>query len=695
MRLTALSFALLAGATSGAWAGEKEILESVGADASGKIENGGDDDDDDNDLDDLDDSESAPAAPKDHVVALGDTDFHEFVQKHEKVLAEFYAPWCGHCKQLEPQWSAAAKTLAERKRKSKLAKIDATVHSRIAGEHNVQGYPTIVFYNNGVKSEYNGPRDATGIVEWLEKREKNALELCPELDEATEEGKLALAERVKEEYGNGNTLVVARVPRNSGKYNALKKAANKLFSLDRLDSTVVCAVPLGPKGKGKMPKKGSEEFKKLDAGSKITLFRDKKMQTCGFHSVDMATKDDASTEKWLNCADRIAHYPTDAIYNADKVARWIERATYPAVGSWVTQMYGPLRLEQVGAKLPINLFLDLDYMESSLDFGAEEQATLLKAFEDFGKSDWNADGKMKKGQAFRDQIFMPVVIDTKNGGSTSQPKVLTNDERDMLGVPTGPDGEKLYGGKGPLVGTIKIVNNGGIKKYVRPLFDSEDGLDKFKTAVKNGDTKALQAAFQAFAQEYQAGSIPVVWKTQPPPAGGWDAPETLAGNRYEEHVRILTGADFENVALSKNTDTFVEFYAPWCGHCKALAPKFSALAKKVRAICNENGIEEGKVVIGKFDATANECEEPVTGYPKLVFYPAAKNSMKKKQEFSGNRELDPMYDFVLENARNLAGVAAGQAPAAGKKKKAKGFNMVEREIERKKKAEAKKAKSEL
>jgi len=81
------------------------------------------------------------------------------------------------------------------------------------------------------------------------------------------------------------------------------------------------------------------------------------------------------------------------------------------------------------------------------------------------------------------------------------------------------------------------------------------------------------------------------------------------------------------------------------------------------------------------DATENECEEQVTGFPTLVLYPAVKSERKFRQKltYSGARELAPMVDFLLENSKNLDGI---EDTSRGDEKKPK--SMVERELEKKK-----------
>ena len=65
----------------------------------------------------------------------------------------------------------------------------------------------------------------------------------------------------------------------------------------------------------------------------------------------------------------------------------------------------------------------------------------------------------------------------------------------------------------------------------------------------------------------------------------------------QEELKVAVGKNFKELITDADKDVLIEFYAPWCGHCKALAPKFEELAKKL--------VDED-VVIAKMDATAND-----------------------------------------------------------------------------------------
>ncbi|KAF0991324.1 hypothetical protein HZS_5212, partial [Henneguya salminicola] len=107
--------------------------------------------------------------PSSYVVPLGDSNFTELIQNSEHhYLVEFFAPWCGHCKNLAPHWEKAAKEL---KNQMKLAAVDATVSRSLAEKFGIQGFPTIKFFPAGTKdlskaADYNGGRTADEIVNW-------------------------------------------------------------------------------------------------------------------------------------------------------------------------------------------------------------------------------------------------------------------------------------------------------------------------------------------------------------------------------------------------------------------------------------------------------------------------------------------------------------------------------------------------
>jgi len=108
---------------------------------------------------------------KKNVITLTDANFEQMVmQSEDQWLVEFFAPWCGHCKKLEPEWASAASQL---KGKFKLGAVDATTESSLATKYGIRGYPTIKYFPAGkaAKSnplEYDGGRTASDIVSWCE-----------------------------------------------------------------------------------------------------------------------------------------------------------------------------------------------------------------------------------------------------------------------------------------------------------------------------------------------------------------------------------------------------------------------------------------------------------------------------------------------------------------------------------------------
>merc|ERR1719209_850448 len=104
------------------------------------------------------------------VLVLGMDNFQTAIDTNSLVLVEFYAPWCGHCKKLAPEYAKAASILSEKNSAAKLAKVDATEHKELSQQFGVKGYPTLKFFKNGVAQEYTGGRTADTIVQWIDKK---------------------------------------------------------------------------------------------------------------------------------------------------------------------------------------------------------------------------------------------------------------------------------------------------------------------------------------------------------------------------------------------------------------------------------------------------------------------------------------------------------------------------------------------
>eukprot|EP01104_Vermistella_antarctica_P011033 TRINITY_DN301_c0_g1_i1.p1 TRINITY_DN301_c0_g1~~TRINITY_DN301_c0_g1_i1.p1 ORF type:complete len:3098 (+),score=985.10 TRINITY_DN301_c0_g1_i1:119-9412(+) len=112
-----------------------------------------------------------PSAPvddgTDHVIVLTDDNFDDLVgdAEDEVWLVEFYAPWCGHCKNLAPDWIKTANMLLDI---VNVAKVDATANTELAQRFNVRGLPTIKLMRDGVMYAYSGSRTPTAFAEFAE-----------------------------------------------------------------------------------------------------------------------------------------------------------------------------------------------------------------------------------------------------------------------------------------------------------------------------------------------------------------------------------------------------------------------------------------------------------------------------------------------------------------------------------------------
>ena len=107
-------------------------------------------------------------------------------------------------------------------------------------------------------------------------------------------------------------------------------------------------------------------------------------------------------------------------------------------------------------------------------------------------------------------------------------------------------------------------------------------------------------------------------------------------------MKVVVGSTFEDIVFDKTKDVLIEFYAPWCGHCKNLEPKYKQLAKKFKKYQD--------LVIAKFDATSNDAppEFEFKGFPTIFFVPAGE--LNNVVKYEGGREVGDFTTFLEENA---------------------------------------------
>merc|ERR1712045_721199 len=108
-------------------------------------------------------------------------------------------------------------------------------------------------------------------------------------------------------------------------------------------------------------------------------------------------------------------------------------------------------------------------------------------------------------------------------------------------------------------------------------------------------------------------------------------------------VTVIVGKNFESIAKDPAKAVLVEFYAPWCGHCKQLAPTWDKLGEHFK--------DDDSIIIAKSDATANEfAGVEVQGFPTIKYFPKGE---KQIVDYNGGRDLDSLIKFVENEGKEV------------------------------------------
>ncbi|XP_061569516.1 protein disulfide-isomerase A4 [Cololabis saira] len=575
------------------------------------------------------------------VLVFTDRNFDTFMEGKDTVLVEFYAPWCGHCKQFAPEYEKIAQTLKENEPPIPVAKVDATVASAVAGRFDVSGYPTIKILKNGEPVDYDGARTEKAIVERVKEISQ------PDWKPPPEATLVLTKDNFDDTVNNADIVLVEFYAPWCGHCKRLapeyEKAAKELSQRSP-------AIPLA--------------------------------------------KVDATVEPEIATRFGVSGYPTLKIFRKGKVFDYNGPREKNGIVDFMSEQAGPPTRQVQAAKQVQELMKDGDdalivgVFSSEQDAAYEiylEACNLLR--EDFTFRHTFSAEVAKLLKASPGQI---VIVHPEKFRSKYEPASRTLAVKDSTSVADVQEFFQKY--SIPLVGHRKPSNDA--KRYTkRPLVvvyygidfsfdyrkttqfwrskvlevakdfpeytfaiaDEEDYAEELKSLGLSDSGEDVNAGImsetgQKFAMEpddfdsevlrdfvtaFKKGKLKPIIKSQPVPKNN------------KGPVKVVVGKTFDEIVMDTKKDVLIEFYAPWCGHCKKMEPDYLALGKKYK--------EEKNLVIAKMDATANDVPHDsykAEGFPTIYLAPS--NSKQSPVRFEGgDRTVEGLSKFLEQHASKL------------------------------------------
>ncbi|KAM8882371.1 protein disulfide-isomerase A4 isoform 1-T1 [Synchiropus picturatus] len=592
---------------------------------------------------DSDDEEDDDTEVKDEngVLVLTDGNFDTFMEGKDTVLVEFYAPWCGHCKQFAPEYEKIAQALKENDPPIPVAKVDATEAKTVSGRFDVSGYPTIKIFKNGEPVDYDGARTQDAIVarvkevsqpDWKPPPEATLVLTEKNFDEVVNDADIILVEfyapwcghckRLAPEYEKAAQDLSQRTPPIPlAKVDATTE--NELAT--RFDVTGYPTLKIFRKGKVFDYNGPRERFGIVDHMSEQAGPPSKQVQAVKQVQELIKDGDDAVIVGLFNSEE-------------DKDFELFQEACNSLREDFTFRHSFTAEVAKLLKSSPGNVVIVQPEKFRSKFEPASHQLKL------------EASTQVSEIQDFFKQHVVPLVGHRKPSNDakryTKRPLVVV-----YYGVDFSFDYRKatqFWRSK-----VLEVAND--FPEYTFAIADEEDYADELKSLGLSESGEEVNVAILAdggkkFAMEpeeldsdvlrdfvtaFKKGKLKAIVKSQPTPKNN------------KGPVKVVVGNTFDQIVMDTQKDVLIEFYAPWCGHCKKLEPEYVALAKKYKS--------EKNLVIAKMDATANDVPHDsyqVSGFPTIYLAPS--NNKQKPIKFEGGqRTVDDFSKFLEQHATKL------------------------------------------
>ncbi|KAJ9506014.1 hypothetical protein QJQ45_016668 [Haematococcus lacustris] len=260
--------------------------------------------------DEYEDSEDeAPKSAEDDVLVLTEKNFDATIKKHKFVLT------------LAPEYAKAAALLKSHDADVVLGKVDATVETSLGTQFDVKGYPTLKWFVDGEAVDYNGPREADGIVSWIKKKTGPATTVVDD------------AKTLTELEGSNPVIVLGYFKEAKGdEYEAFKTAGAKTEDVTFVETTsseVAAAAGLSEPGltvvknfKGEARATADFSGKISDASALAAFIKSEKMPLTIEFSQETSDKifNSGLKQQLILWATAAQLEPGNAVYDAYKAA---------------------------------------------------------------------------------------------------------------------------------------------------------------------------------------------------------------------------------------------------------------------------------------------------------------------------------------------------------------------------------------